>query len=46
MLIFVKRSVGIGVNVDICGCVGNITGVNVLRVLTKLKKYAIIGGVH
>lgn len=46
MLIFVKRSVDIGVNVDICGCVGNVTGANVLRVLTKLKKCAIIGGVH
>ena len=33
MLIFVKRSVGIGVNVDICGCAGNVTWVNVLRVL-------------
>ena len=46
MLIFVKRSVGIGVNFNICGCVGNATGVNVLKVLTKLKKCAIIGVVH
>ena len=46
MLIFAKRSVGIGVNVDIFGCTGNITGANVLRVLTKLKKCAIMRRVH
>lgn len=41
-----KRNVGTGVNVDICGYASNATVGNVLKVLTKLKKCAIIRGVH
>ena len=36
MLIFVKRSVDIGVNVNICENAGNATGANVLKELRIL----------